>query len=52
MKHLKLFENFKNTNNADIISDIKDILLPISDLGYYIKIRGYFFHQLKSEHID
>lgn len=42
MKHLKLFENFKNTNNADIISDIKDILLPISDLGYYIKIRGYF----------
>lgn len=42
MKHLKLFENFKNTNNADIISDVKDILLPISDLGYYIKIRGYF----------
>lgn len=47
MKHLKLFENFKNTNNADIISDIKDILLPISDLGYYIKIRGYFIPSIE-----
>ncbi len=54
MKHLKLFESFKEeditNNNADIIADIKDILLPISDLGYSVNIEGYFNKTSKEEY--
>jgi ERCC4-related helicase len=37
MRHLKLYENFESSYD-DIKETIKDILLPISDMGYDIRV--------------
>lgn len=38
MKYLKRFNESVNKSNVDIKENIKDILLPISDMGYEISI--------------
>ena len=38
MKYLKRFNESVNKSNVDIKENIKDILLPISDMGYEISV--------------
>jgi hypothetical protein len=42
MRYLKTF-NESNTN--DVIQTVKDILLPISDMGYEISVTALFCNQ-------
>ena len=46
MKYLKRFsetldESSSNESHTDIIQNVKDILLPISDMGYEISVNHY-----------
>ena len=40
MKHLKRF----NESHTDIIQNVKDILLPINDMGYDISVNHYIIN--------
>jgi hypothetical protein len=38
MKHLKTYNKLFESNTDDIIENVKDILLPINDMGYDISV--------------
>ena len=38
MKHLKTYKLFENISNSDLELDVKDMLLELEDLGYYVNV--------------
>ena len=49
MKYLK---RFKESNTDDVIQTVKDILLPISDMGYEISVdEGIYYKQFSDSEL-
>jgi hypothetical protein len=40
-KEMKYLKRFNESNTDDVIENVKDILLPISDMGYEISVTEY-----------
>jgi hypothetical protein len=40
-KEMKYLKRFNESNTDDVIENVKDILLPISDMGYDISVNHY-----------
>lgn len=56
MKYLKRFsetlnESSSNESHTDIIQNVKDILLPINDMGYDISVTGQQWFHYQQNHI-
>jgi len=39
MKYLKKYKLFESYFNEDIIAELNDILLELSDLGYFVRLK-------------
>lgn len=49
MKNLLSFKLFESSNLNDVVSDIKDILLPVGDLGYDIQVNSKHFPSMQGK---
>lgn len=49
MKNLLSFKLFESTSLNDVVKDIKDILLPIEDLGYAIQVTSKHFPSIQGK---
>lgn len=41
MRYIKLYEGFNSENFVEIIDDLRDICLELSDYGYIVNLYGY-----------